>query len=274
MNDKHTLDPDDPEGARDVQEKILESLTPLPLPPGQASAIKLRLFERIRASRDAGKDFINVRIEDGEWESLVPGVRVKRLCQRQRAVLLDLQPGAIIPFHRHHEDEECVVLRGEAELGGITVREGDYHLASAGSRHGAVRSPSGALLYLRGTSIGHGLEVARDVLTALLPGLGQVPCTIPSNGGEWADYAPGVRVKILRDDGHSRSMLLRLEPGAAAERHHHPLDEECLVMEGEVFIGDQLMRPGDYQLAPQGTDHPLVSSDIGSLLFVRGASAG
>ena len=35
-------------------------------------------------------------------------------------------------MHRHHEDEECVVLRGTAQLGSLMVHEGDYHLALAG----------------------------------------------------------------------------------------------------------------------------------------------
>lgn len=272
MKNNYDLDPEDSQGSREVQDPLLESLIPEPLGPTRAEALKRGLMQRIRQSRESGKAFINVRLNEGEWQNLVPGVRVKRLSDSQRAVLLDLDAGAMIPFHRHFEDEECVVLRGEARLGDVVVRPGDYHLASTGSRHGVVRSDGGALLYLRGTPIGHGLEVARDVVSALLPGRGQAPVTIPREEGVWADYAPGVRSKLLRDDGVCRSLLLRIEPGASAHTHDHPQDEECLVVEGEVFIGDTLLRPGDYQLAPRGTHHPVVSSDVGALLFVRGAS--
>ena len=274
MNKHPMLDPDDPAGARDVQDALLESLTPVPLAPERAGAIKLRLLERVRASRQSGKDFITLRFEDGEWENLVPGVRVKRLLGETRAALFELQPGAALPFHRHHEDEECVVLRGEAQLGEVTVRAGDYHLATAGSRHGVVRSSAGALLYLRGTPIGHPLEVARDVLTALLPGRGQAPLTLHRDEGLWAEHSPGVLAKLLRDSAGSRSMLLHLEPGAAADFAAGPQGEECLVMEGEVFVGDRLMRPGDYHPAQQGLAHARLSSDVGSLLFMRGPSPG
>ncbi len=273
MNNKHSLDPDDDANSRVVQDALLEALAPVPLSPEQASAVKLGLLGRIKASREAGKAFIHVRFEDGEWENLVPGVRVKRLAGNQRGVLLDLQPGTVIPFHRHHQDEECVVLRGEVQLGDMTVRAGDYHVATAGSRHGAVRSSSGALVYLRGTPIGHGMEVARDVLMGLLPGRGETPHTIHRDDGQWIDHAPGVHLKLLREDAHGRSLLLRLEPGTKADLKARPLTEECLVMEGEAFFGDQLMRQGDYRLAATQAVNPVLSSDVGSLLFLRTAAA-
>jgi quercetin dioxygenase-like cupin family protein len=273
MNNKHSLDPDDDANSRVVQDALLEALAPVPLSPEQASAVKLGLLGRIKASREAGKAFIHVRFEDGEWENLVPGVRVKRLAGNHRGVLLDLQPGTVIPFHRHHQDEECVVLRGEVQLGDMTVRAGDYHVATAGSRHGAVRSSSGALVYLRGTPIGHGMEVARDVLMGLLPGRGETPHTIHRDDGQWIDHAPGVHLKLLREDAHGRSLLLRLEPGTKADLKARPLTEECLVMDGEAFFGDQLMRQGDYRLAAARAVNPVLSSDIGSLLFLRSAAA-
>ncbi len=272
MNNKHMLDPDDPAGGGDVHDHLLEAITPVPLSPDRADAVKQRLLTRIRASRTAGADFIHVRLEEGEWGRLVPGVRVKRLSGDARSVLLELQPGAAIPFHRHHEDEECVVLRGEAQLGDITVGVGDYHLARSGSRHGIVRSARGALLYLRGTPIGHGMEVARDVISALLPGRGQVPLTVHRDEGEWIERQPGVRLKLLHDDGHERSLLLSLAPGAHADFRDPPLDRECLVIECEAFAGDRLLRAGDYQLAPDGVRQPPFSSDVGSLLFVRSSS--
>jgi hypothetical protein len=40
-----------------------------------------------------------------------------------------------------------------------------------------------------------------------------------------------------------------------------------------VFLGDILLREGDYQLAPAGISHGEVYSDVGALLFRRGAVA-
>ena len=48
-------------------------------------------------------------------------------------------------------------------------------------------------------------------------------------------------------------------------------DEECMMLQGEVFLGDILLRAGEYQLAPAGSLHGDVYSDVGATLFVRGA---
>jgi quercetin dioxygenase-like cupin family protein len=269
----YSLDPEEPETVQAVQDALALALAPAPLPEARQEAIRRRLMERVRASLHTGRQFIHVPLAEGEWRQLLPGVRAKTLSADQRAVLLDLDPGASLPVHRHHEDEECVVLRGEASLGDIQVRHGDYHLARAGSRHGTVRSATGALLYLRGVPIGHGAEVLRDIVTAWLPGAGEAPLTLREGEGPWADLEPGVHARLLRDDGVSRSCLLRLDPGARLTRHHSG-DEECLLVDGEAFLADDLLRPGDYHLAPAGTPDKEVHSDVGAVLFVRGASAG
>ena len=267
-------DPDEANNADAVERALAEALAPIAPDDARTRALRARLIQRAGASRAADERFINVRREDGEWRALVKGVRIKMLWEgaRSRSVLVKLEAGAALPTHRHHEHEECVVLRGEAQLGDLHVRCGDYHLAPAGSRHGRVSSSGGALLYLRGTSIGNGVEVARDLITAWLPGAGASPVTVRADEGEWRDFAPGVQTKALWCDADVRSMLLRLQPGASADAHAHSIDEECLMLEGEAFFGDTLLRAGDYQLAPAGTRHRDVVSDVGALLFVRGAA--
>lgn len=267
-------DADEANNAEAVERALAEALAPIAPDDARTRALRARLIQRAGASRIADERFINVRREDGEWRALVKGVRIKMLWEgaRSRSVLVELEAGAALPTHRHHEHEECVVLRGEAQLGDLHVRCGDYHLAPAGSRHGRVSSSGGALLYLRGTSIGNGVEVARDLITAWLPGAGASPVTVRADEGEWRDFAPGVQTKSLWSDADVRSMLLRLQPGACADAHAHSIDEECLMLEGEAFFGDTLLRAGDYQLAPAGTRHRDVVSDVGALLFVRGAA--
>ena len=65
------------------------------------------------------------------------------------AWLFRLAPGATIPAHLHEADEECIVLQGEARLGDLHLKTGDFHFAPAGSRHGIIRSLQGCTLYLR-----------------------------------------------------------------------------------------------------------------------------
>ncbi len=268
------IDSDDPRSTAMLETALAEALTPIHPDPARGEKLRGRLLERARASRAAAVRFINVRREEGEWRPLVKGIRVKMLYEgaRSRSVLVELEAGAALPAHRHHEHEECVVLRGEAQLGELGVREGDYHFAPAGSRHGRVSSQSGALLYLRGVPIGSGIEVARDLATAWLPGAGENPFTIRAGEGEWRNIAPGVQAKPLWRDADAQSMLVRLHPGARVAPHAHPLDEECLMLDGEAFFGDTLLRAGDYQLAPAGTQHCDVMTDVGALLYVRGAA--
>ena len=268
-------DPDEPGNADAVEHALAEALRPISPGEARARALRERLLQRANASRIADERFINVRREDGPWRALVKGVRVKMLWEKagSRSVLLELQAGASLPTHRHHEHEECVVLRGEAQLGDLHVRRGDYHVAPAGSRHGRVSSSTGALLYLRGTPIGNTAGMARDLITAWLPGDGENPVTVRADEGEWRDLAPGAQAKSLWCDADDVcSTLIRLRPGACAPAHPHSIDEECLMLEGEAFFGDTLLRAGDYQLAHSGTQHRDVTSDVGALLFVRGAA--
>lgn len=96
--------------------------------------------------------------------------------------------------------------------------------------------------------------------------------TIPPGGGEWVMVAPKVSMKMLHVTPESRSFLLRLEPGARLAPHDHPGDEECMVLEGEVYLGDVHATAGTFHLAPKGTHHAEIRSATGTLLYLRLAS--
>jgi hypothetical protein len=98
--------------------------------------------------------------------------------------------------------------------------------------------------------------------------------TIQPNEGEWAPFSPKVTIKILHRDFDTQSYLLRLEPGAVVLPHVHGQDEECIVLEGEVRIGDLVVRQGAYHLAPRGVSARAIRSETGALLFLRGAIPG
>jgi len=95
--------------------------------------------------------------------------------------------------------------------------------------------------------------------------------TIHAADGKWKPFLPKVTIKVLRREANIQTYLLRLEPGAVLLPHEHPEDEECIVLEGEVRIGDIVAGRGDYHLAPKGVDHGAIVSDRGALLFLRGA---
>ena len=95
--------------------------------------------------------------------------------------------------------------------------------------------------------------------------------TIQPADGQWAPFSPKVSIKVLRRDVDTQSYLLKLEPGAVLLPHVHDYDEECMVLEGEVCIGEVLVTQGAYHLAPRGVSHAPIRSDHGALLFLRGA---
>jgi quercetin dioxygenase-like cupin family protein len=96
--------------------------------------------------------------------------------------------------------------------------------------------------------------------------------TVGAGQGGWRPLVEGVRIKLLRRQGGVLSYLLRFEPGAALPPHRHPLDEECLVLDGRLRIGStHEMGPGDYHLAHAGSLHASVSSETGATIFLRGA---
>ncbi len=94
--------------------------------------------------------------------------------------------------------------------------------------------------------------------------------TIRGGDGLWVPLLPGISIKLLREDVSTRSYLLRMAPGARLPAHGHSHEEECMVLEGDVRLGDVQVRAGDYHLARRGLPHGDLLSEGGCLLFLRG----
>ncbi len=96
--------------------------------------------------------------------------------------------------------------------------------------------------------------------------------TIRANEGEWVPLARGSEVKILLVDAvrRERSFLLRLAPGGHVPAHDHPTTEECMVLSGDMVIGDTVFYPGDFHAATAGVSHPPLTSRNGGVIFIRG----
>jgi anti-sigma factor ChrR (cupin superfamily) len=96
--------------------------------------------------------------------------------------------------------------------------------------------------------------------------------TIDANAGDWKPFLDGVVIKVLRRQGAVLSYFLRLAPGAKLPPHRHPLDEECVVLEGRLRVGTQVeFGPGAYHLAHGGALHATISTAVGATIFLRGA---
>jgi len=82
---------------------------------------------------------------------------------------------------------------------------------------------------------------------------------------EWEDVAPGIQCKLLAAaaDTHMVSMLVRLAPGGEYPPHLHAGVEELHLLDGELWIDEHKLYPGDYNRAEPGTGDKRVWSETG-----------
>jgi quercetin dioxygenase-like cupin family protein len=97
--------------------------------------------------------------------------------------------------------------------------------------------------------------------------------TVRAGPGGWTPFLPLIEMKILhRDESQQRqTVLYRLQPGAILPKHAHAEDEECLVVEGEICVGDLSLGAGDYHIAHTGSVHPPLQSPRGAVLLIMQA---
>ena len=94
-----------------------------------------------------------VRADEGNWRSCAPGVRTKKLskdvARNTLTMLLDLDPGAILPAHDHDGGEDSYVIRGSCRIGAVALYAGDFQHVDQGAHHGdVIASDEGCLLML------------------------------------------------------------------------------------------------------------------------------
>ncbi len=94
-----------------------------------------------------------------------------------------------------------------------------------------------------------------------------------SEGGEWIQHPEikGIQVKRLavNEEKGYLMILIKAEPGAQYPPHHHHGEEECYVIEGDLFVEGKYLGPGDFHHADEGSDHgPLITKNGCTLLLV------
>ena len=82
---------------------------------------------------------------------------------------------------------------------------------------------------------------------------------------EWEQVAPGIECKLLASDTqrHRVSMLVRLAAGASYPPHIHAGVEELHLLDGELWIDDRKLLPGDYNYGAPGAGDDRVWSETG-----------
>jgi len=101
---------------------------------------------------------------------------------------------------------------------------------------------------------------------------GKEPVLPPARPGEqtwsepeWEQVAPGIECKLLATDTerHRVSMLVRLAPGASYPAHTHAGAEELHLLDGELWIDERKLFPGDYNYGAPGAGDERVWSETG-----------
>jgi anti-sigma factor ChrR (cupin superfamily) len=97
------------------------------------------------------------------------------------------------------------------------------------------------------------------------PARSAVPAGLLGEEEQWKDVVPGLSYKILSvDSAQDRlSMLVRLAPGTDYPPHTHAGLEELHLLDGELWIDDRKLRPGDYNRAEAGSSDRRVWSETG-----------
>ena len=243
----------------------------------RATSLGERLAQRARQSAQAHRDFQTMRREDLRWTAEAEGASEALLHARTsaRVTMVRLQAGASLPWPADAQAQEVLVVTGQLlaqPLGQPPVTMARHALALRSEPNAGTLVASGTeptTLYVR-----HLLQAPSS-----LSGLEHAWWSVPrqplnithAQGQRWRPSFPGVEVLPLWGTNEITSMVVRFAPGASVPDHPHAADEDCLMLEGEMFLGDILLRPGDYQLAPAGRGHFGETSDVGGTFFFHGA---
>lgn len=239
-----------------------------PAPTPRSEALRGRLMGRLGHSRAASAAMVTARWKRSSLTPLAPGVTARLLYaaptdrplrpgEPGRARLIELAPGSRWSGPDGNGHREWLVLRGSVRLGNERLAPRDHHVQPAGAACPALEaSDQGACLFLR--------ESSRPATS------GDRPQTVRDAEAGWPEYAPGIRRRVLWQREGEAAMLYLARAGAAVPHHAHGHDEECLMVQGELFLDDLLLQEGDYQLAPAGTAHRITETDTGVVIYAHG----
>jgi quercetin dioxygenase-like cupin family protein len=231
-----------------------------------SSALRGRLMRRAERGAQQEAVFHTVR-GPAQW-CIADGLRTRWLYQRDslqrsrageplRVRELQLAPGERARLHIAESAlrSEWLVLSGDVRIDAVALTAYDHHARVTGPHAVALASEGGARVLLR---------------EALATSTEDGSCTARASAARWERLTPHIERRVLCQWGREAALLYRVQPGAGVPQHGHGHDEECLLLAGELFLDDLLLRDGDYQLAPAGTHHDGVSSDTGALVYAHG----
>ncbi len=270
----------------DTLEFAVQGARPLSFDP---DAMRSRLARRAAASVRASRAMVTVRHAAATMARATEYARLQTLYlaadgalrpgEPLHVLLIELAPDGhlMLAAPVAGVQREWLLLRGRATLGGaaetVTLDALDFHVVPAAGRAAggddAAHHPAAPTRMYAIRADAHGaLLFLRESLQPAEPG--EQPRTVRDAVTPWKPYAPLVERRVLWRRGPLASLLYRAAPGASVPQHAHGHDEECLVLRGQTFQDDCLLREGDYQLAPAGSGHVSGSTDVGAIFYIHG----
>lgn len=228
-----------------------------PVPPGRMGE---RLGGRLQRSLEAERGMVTVRRrkaalpEAGQrWLYRAPQGRPLRPGEPRSVCLVELQAGGVMQFEASSGPREFLVLQGSVEIDSEALAPRDFLLLPAGNAPRLI-SLEGAQVFMReaDAAVAAQRTLVRDAEAG------------------WPEFAPGIRRRVLWSAAGQAALLYRADAGASVPEHSHGHDEECLMVQGELFLDDVLLQAGDYQLAPAGTGHRITETDTGVVIYAHG----
>jgi anti-sigma factor ChrR (cupin superfamily) len=132
-----------------TRERLLASLDREAGSPARSTSLSTLMPQGVLL-REPG--LLIARPSDMSWEEVVPGIRRKLLFvdeeRHYNTALVRVEAGTRYPSHRHADVEELMVLEGDLNVHGVSMRAGDYCRAEPDTVHQETFSESGCLLLL------------------------------------------------------------------------------------------------------------------------------
>ena len=125
---------------------------------------------------------------------------------------------------------------------------------------GEAELPKGLFAQIENGIAGSGVELPGTVTTR-------------SGAGAWTQAGPGLKIKVLNqiEALNRQTFMAWLEPGAEYADHDHDQDEEIYMIEGDLIIGDVVLKAGDFHVARVGKHHPTHRTRTGCICIISQA---
>lgn len=241
-------------------------------PAADTAPLRGRLMSRVQASARGEAGMLTRRRRRTAVQHPAEGLDVQTLYQADdarrpgeplRVRLIALRAGTVLHAgvlgdvaELQGRHREWLLVSGRLLQDGQPLLPRDYGLAPPGHALPSWQAETDALLFLR------------ESAQAAQPGDG--PQLVRDAEAGWPDFAPGIRRRVLWQRDGQAALLYHAEAGAQVPQHTHGHDEECLMVQGELFLDDLLLQEGDYQLAPAGTGHRVTHTDTGVIIYAHG----